>query len=237
MIAKSHPALAHVRCPLPPWGLSGVVVGPLLNARAALAALGNAVHAAPYKDPPKAPVLYFKPPHTLLAPGEPVPAGAEGLEVGASLALVIGRSACRLDAARALEAVAGVGVVVDFSVPHASFYRPSVRLRARDASCLVGPAVVPLAQAGDVDALALRVWVDGVLAQDSTTGGMRRPAAALLADVTEFMTLSPGDLLLLGVPHGAPVAHAGQSVAVAIDGLERVEATLAAAPAPAGGVR
>jgi len=223
MLAKNAAALSHVRCALPPWGLSGVVVGPLLNARASLEALGEAVHGAPYKAPPKAPVLYFKPPHTLLAPGAGVPAGAEGLEVGASLGLVIGRSACRVDAARASEVIAGVVVVVDFCVPHASYYRPSVRLRARDASCRVGPAVVPLSRAGDVDALGLRVRVDGALAQESSTGGMLRPAARLIADVTEFMTLAPGDVLMLGVSAGAPRVRAGQHVAIEIDGLGRLE--------------
>jgi 5-oxopent-3-ene-1,2,5-tricarboxylate decarboxylase/2-hydroxyhepta-2,4-diene-1,7-dioate isomerase len=228
MLAAADPALAHVPCPLAPWGLSGIVVGPLLNSRAALAALGEAVHASPYHAPPRAPVLYFKPPHTQLAPGAAVPAGPVGLVVGASVGLVIGRSACRVDPARALDVVAGLVVVVDFHVPHASFYRPAVRLRARDASCLVGPAVVPLAHAGDPDALALQVWVDGARVQQACTGGMVRPAAPLIADVTEFMTLAPGDVLMLGVPHGAPVVHAGQTVAVEVAGIGRLEALLAA---------
>ena len=55
-----------------PWRLSGVVYGTLLNDPAALAALGEAVNAPPYKAPPRAPVLYLKPRNTLAADGAAV---------------------------------------------------------------------------------------------------------------------------------------------------------------------
>jgi 5-oxopent-3-ene-1,2,5-tricarboxylate decarboxylase/2-hydroxyhepta-2,4-diene-1,7-dioate isomerase len=137
--------------------------------------------------------------------------------VGAALGLVIGRSACRVREADALAHVAGLVVVADLSVPHDSFYRPSVRLKARDGFCPIGPRVVPLA--GDVDARAVRVAVDGQVVHETDTGDRIRPAARLLADVTEFMTLAPGDVLLLGVSHGAPRVGAGHAVAVTVDGV------------------
>ena len=56
-----------------------------------------------------------------------------------------------------------------------------------------------------------------------------RPLARLLADITDFMTLSAGDIVLLGTSHGAPTARAGQRIAIEIDGLPRLEHTLAAA--------
>lgn len=43
-----------------------------------------------------------------------------------------------------------------------------------------------------------------------------RNVARLIADVTDFMTLAPGDVLTLGVPHGAPVAHVGDEISIAI---------------------
>jgi len=58
-----------------------------------------------------------------------------------------------------------------------------------------------------------------------------RSWAKLLADVTDFMTLSPGDILLLGTSHGAPSARAGQRVAIEIEGVGRLEHTLVAAGA------
>jgi 5-oxopent-3-ene-1,2,5-tricarboxylate decarboxylase / 2-hydroxyhepta-2,4-diene-1,7-dioate isomerase len=213
-----------------PWRLSGQVFGVLLNHRPALAALGEAVHAAPYKAPPRAPVLYLKPRNTQVGPGAvvAVPADVPALEVGAALGLVIGRTACRLRVEDAMSCVAGLVTVADLSVPHDSFYRPSVRLKARDGFCPIGPRVLPLAAAGDVDALAVTVAVDGRVVHRTTTGERVRKAAALLADVTEFMTLAPGDVLMLGVSAGAPQVAAGHEVAVAIDGLGTLSFRLAA---------
>ena len=211
-----------------PYRLSGTVYGTLLNDPAALAALGDAVHQAPYKAPPKAPVLYLKPRNTLSAPGATVavPEDTGEFEIGASLGLVIGRTASRLTESNALGHLAGVTLVADLYVPHDSFYRPSVRFRARDGSCFVGPRVVPLAAAGDPDVIELAVSVDREQRQRVSTAGMLRPAARLLADVTEFMTLFPGDLLLLGARAGMPRARAGQRFAIEAAGIGRLEGVL-----------
>jgi 5-oxopent-3-ene-1,2,5-tricarboxylate decarboxylase/2-hydroxyhepta-2,4-diene-1,7-dioate isomerase len=72
--------------------------------------------------------------------------------------------------------------------------------------------VVPRDANVDPDALTLRTYVDGVLVQTSSTADLVRSAARLLADVTEFMTLSPGDVLALGVARPAPRVRAGQRV-------------------------
>jgi len=215
---------------VPPYRLSGVVYGTLLNDAAALAALGDAVHQAPYKAPPTAPVLYLKPRNTLAAAGAAVAVPEEGgeLEIGAALGLVVGRTACRVAEAQALEYLAGYVVVADLSVPHTSFYRPSVRLKARDGSCLVGPQVVPRSTVANPDVLAIEVTVDGRVVQRADMSGMRRSTAKLLADVSEFMTLRPGDVLMLGVPHGAPRARAGQRFSIEIAGLGRLDGTLVA---------
>ena len=210
---------------------AGSVYGCLLNHAPALAALGKAVHQPPYKAPPQAPVLYVKPRNTWAADGQPVavPVDAPALQVGAALGLVIGRTACRVSVDDALTHVAGAVIVNDLSVPHDSFYRPSVRLKARDGFCPLGHTVVPLADLpAAVDALGVRVFVDGALMQTSTTSDRLRGAAQLLADVSEFMTLQPGDVLMLGVSHGAPLARAGQAVAIEIDGLGRLSTPLVA---------
>jgi len=215
-----------------PYRLSGTVYGVLLNHAPALAALGDAVNAAPYKAPPKAPVLYVKPRNTLAGPGATmaVPHGVQALRIGANLGVVIGRTACRISAARALDFVAGYAIVDDLSVPHDSWYRPAVRHNARDGSCVIG-AVVARQQVPDPDALAVQVSVDGTLAQATTTGQRIRPLAQLLADVTDFMTLAPGDIVLLGTSLGAPAARAGQRITIEIEGLGRLEHGLSAAAA------
>lgn len=215
---------------VPPFRLSGVVVGALLNDPAQLAALGDAVHLPPHKAPPRAPVLEVKPRHTLAGDGAVVvvPEGETALEVGASLAIVIGRAACRVSPDDALDFVAGYLIAADFSLPLSAHYRPAVRLKARDGFCPLGPQVVPAAQVADPDALVIEVRIDGELVHAHATGGRVRGVAALIADVTGFMTLNPGDVLLLGRSQGVPLARAGQAVEIGITGLGALRCSLAA---------
>lgn len=208
-----------------PFRLSGVVYGALLNHAPALAAMEAGAHKPPYNTAPVAPILYIKPRNTLAGHGDTivVPGDAPELEVGACLGIVIGRTACRVPEAQALEHVAGYTIVGDISVPHGVFYRPSVRFKARDGFCPIGPRVVPHSEIADPDALAVRVHVDGALVHQTTTGERIRPVARLLAEVSAFMTLSPGDVLLLGPSAGAPRARAGQQTRIEIDGLGQLD--------------
>jgi 5-oxopent-3-ene-1,2,5-tricarboxylate decarboxylase/2-hydroxyhepta-2,4-diene-1,7-dioate isomerase len=196
----------------------GTAYGTLLNHRDALAALGDAVHAAPYKAPPKAPVLYIKPRPCLAGHGAAVevPADAEALEVGAQLGIVIGREACRVAESEALAFVAGYTICSDLSVPHPSYYRPSLRYKARDGFLPLGPWVLAARHVTNPDALEVVVQIDGTEAQRYATAGMQRGVARLIAEVTAFMTLSPGDLLMLGAGPAAPRARAGQTVQIHI---------------------
>jgi len=196
------------------------VYGTLLNFRAALDRLGDAVHQPPYKAPPKAPILYIKPRNTIAADGDAVivPLDADELEVGPSLGLVIGRTACRVTEAHALDVVGGYVVVNDVSVPHASYYRPSLRYKCRDGFCPVG-APVDRSAIATPNALTLRVQVDGVDVLRASTSELVRPVERLLADVSEFMTLVPGDILMIGVPADAPRVRAGQHTRITIDGI------------------
>ena len=210
---------------VPPYRLSGVVYGTLLNHRTAWQSLGDAVNQPPYNGAPKAPVLYVKPQNTLAAGGNPVlvPSGVLELEIGACLGLVIGRVACRLEELSALDYLAGYLIVNDVSVPHQPYYRPSIRSRARDGFCPLGPRVMPRSTVPDPDNLNIRVFIDGELKQQATTSQLVRPVGKLLADVTEFMTLSPGDVLAVGAAAPAPRVRAGQRARIEIDGLGRLE--------------
>ncbi|MBN3809948.1 fumarylacetoacetate hydrolase family protein [Paraburkholderia sp. Ac-20347] len=207
----------------------GTVYGTLLNHRDALAALGDAVNVAPYRAPPKAPILYIKPRNTWLEPGEAivVPDGVSELEIGATLGLVIERTACHVAESDALSFVAGYVIVNDVSIPHPSYYRPSLRFKARDTFCPIGPLVQRDA-VGSPDALDISVAIDGETVHRSSTAGLIRPAARLLAEISEFMTLMPGDVLSVGVAANAPRARAGQRVGIAINGLGCLENPLIA---------
>jgi 5-oxopent-3-ene-1,2,5-tricarboxylate decarboxylase/2-hydroxyhepta-2,4-diene-1,7-dioate isomerase len=198
--------------------------GTLLNHRGALAALGDKVHQPPHKAPPRAPVLYIKPRHCLAGHGAAVevPADAEALEVGAQLGIVIGRAACRVAEADALAFVAGYTICSDLSVPHA-YYRPSLRHKARDGFLPLGPWILSARHVPHPDALEVRVEIDGREAQCYSTAGMQRGVARLIAEVSEFMTLAAGDLLMLGAGPAVPPARAGQTVRITIEPIGTLE--------------
>jgi 5-oxopent-3-ene-1,2,5-tricarboxylate decarboxylase/2-hydroxyhepta-2,4-diene-1,7-dioate isomerase len=208
-----------------PYRCSGVVYGIMMNDPQCLLTLGDAVTQAPYKAVPKAPVLYMKPRNTLAGSGSTLlcPAGSTLLKIGANLGIVIGRTACRVSEQDALSYIAGYTIVNDVSLPLESYYRPSIRFIARDGFCPMGPAVVDAAAIADPDALAVKVFLDGKLVQHSSTSGRQRNVASLLSSVTDFMTLQPGDILMLGEAANAPLARPGQHVTIDIEGLGRLE--------------
>ncbi|MGU7780890.1 fumarylacetoacetate hydrolase family protein [Burkholderia sp. PU8-34] len=199
----------------------GTVYGALLNERAALDALGDATHQPPYGRPPQAPVLYIKPANTVVPDGSAVavPAGVDALEIGASVAVVFSRRATRVAAAQALDYVHGFTLASDVSVPHPDYYRPAVRYKCRDGFCPLGPAIVPAGALADVDAIRLSVRIDGAEVLAASTATLIRPVRQLIADVSAFMSFDAGDVLLLGVPGGAPRAKAGSRIEIAADGI------------------
>ena len=200
------------------------VVGAWLNYRGAWAAMESVMREPPHHKPPEYPVLYLKPANTWLPGGQAVvlPADVEEVEVGAALGVVIGRPASRVRAEDALSHVGGYRIVNDVTVPHEKVLRPPLKQKCRDGFCPMGP-VVSASDVGSPDALAIRAYVNGALLRRSDTSQLIRNVARLIADVTEFMTLDEGDVLLVGVPENPPRAHAGDRVAVEIEGLGRLE--------------
>ena len=208
----------------------GTVFGTLLNYRGALAALGDAVDAPPYGGAPRAPVLYIKPANTWAAFAAQIalPSTVDAVEIGAALGIVIGASAQRVAEGEALDCVAGYTVVNDVSEPHSSLNRPAIRQRCRDGFCPIGPWVIARREVASPDSLKLRVLVNGELAAESSTKELIRPVARLIADVSEFMTLAAGDVLLAGVPENPPLARAGDRVRIEIENVGALENALTA---------
>lgn len=227
MLVTDAPALTLPELPVPPFRLSGTVYAALLNHRPQLQALGEAVNAAPYKAPPRAPVLALRPRHMLRGAGAAI-AVPGPVEVGISVGIVIGRPACALTEAQAMAAVAGYLIVGELGLPTESHYRPGVRFKARDGFCPLGPVVVPAGEVAAPEAIGLQVALDGQPVWSGNTGDRVRGVAKLLADVTDFMTLMPGDVLTLGVSHGAPLARPGQAVTLSAQGLGALSFTLVA---------
>lgn len=200
------------------------VVGAMFEFQSAWDAAAPAMQREPHHRPPAHPVLYIKPANTWCRAGVPVVLSpdVDEVEVGATLAVAFTRTAARVSEADALGYVAAYGVVNDLTVPHASLLRPPMKQKCRDGFCPIGP-FVDAAAIGSPDALEIRAYVNGELRLRASTATLRRKVARLIADVSEFMSLAPGDLLLVGVPHGAPRARAGDRVAVEIDRIGRLE--------------
>lgn len=173
----------------PPWQPAGTVYGVLLNFEQAYAQWLPRMHEAPYQAPPQAPVLYVKTANTWNPDGGAValPAGASGLEAGATLGLV-----------QDAQGQWAAALLNDFSLPHDSYFRPPVQYRCRDGFLGTPAALRPLASLAELAKLSLSVHVNGELRQTVHLGQLRRDAATLWADVNDFMTLRPGDVLMLG---------------------------------------
>jgi 5-oxopent-3-ene-1,2,5-tricarboxylate decarboxylase/2-hydroxyhepta-2,4-diene-1,7-dioate isomerase len=199
------------------WMPEGTVYGALLNFRREHALWVPRMSEVPYKAPPQAPVLYIKTANTFTEAGHSValPAG-QPVAVAATLGLVMGDTG-----------VAGAVLFNDVAIVHESYYRPPVKFQCVDGFLGIGPECVPLARLGGLDGLArlqLELRINGVHRQTTALAELVRDAATLLADVNEFMTLLPGDVLMLGsdcLPDGTrPLVHAGDTVEISATGFK-----------------
>lgn len=199
---------------------TGTVYGTLLNFRGEWEVWAPKMNEAPYKAPPKWPVLYVKPANTWSADGAdiPVPARVSEVEVGATIAVVM----------KAPGQVAGYVLMNDLSVPHASFFRPPVKFKCLDGFLGVGATLLTAGQAVDPSQFRLEVRLNGELKQRVNFANLVRPAAQLLSEVSEFMTLGAGDMLMLGCDAGRPLAKVGDRIDISSPGLGTLSSTLVA---------
>lgn len=196
------------------------VYGVLLNDRATVERLSTEFDSAPYKAAPRAPVLYLKPRNTFAVDGAAVavPVDPGVVRIDATIGLVIGKVATRVSVDQALGHVAGFVLVSDVTLPHENYYRPAIRQRDRDGFCPI--SLMFRDEAGfDLDQATLSIAINGERAYERSFATLVRPAAQLLADVTEFMTLAVGDVLLLGPGEGSPLARPGDVVHIKVPGL------------------
>lgn len=202
--------------------VTGTVYGVVLNDRDERNRIGGQFAEAPYKAPPEAPVVYIKPRGCVATSGADVFMGDEPeVEAAPTLALLIGRDATKLAAGDALDHVAGISTAIDVTVPHDSYYRPVVPLRCRDGFLPMGDVAAFVPAHASVEIITT---VDGTVAHRWSPDRLVRDMAALIADLSSFMTLSAGDVLLVGLPHDAPRVGPGQTVTVEAAGLAPVTA-------------
>lgn len=198
----------------------GTVYGTLMNFRGELDAIGARMNEPPYKAPPKAPVLYIKPANTWTENGGTIalPARVPEVEVGATVAMVM----------KSAREVAGYVLMNDLSIPHESFFRPPVKFKCLDGFLGIGDRVRARNEAGDPAVFKLEVRINGELKQTVRFSQLVRPADKLLADVSEFMTLGEGDMLMLGCDVGRPRARAGDRIEISMPALGTLVNTLVA---------
>ena len=205
----------------------GTVYGTLLNFKAEWAAWVPRMSEAPYKAPPKSPVLYIKPANTWSAHQATisVPAQVPVVEVGASIAMVMGTAG----------AVAGYVLMNDLSVPHASFFRPPVKFKCLDGFLGIGSELLSAGPQVDPAGFQLEVRINGIPRQAMDFSQLVRNPRQLLADVQEFMTLGEGDVLMLGCDvlegGGRPLARSGDRIELSAPGFATLANTLLAEPA------
>ncbi|MCE4052527.1 fumarylacetoacetate hydrolase family protein [Pseudomonas sp. Au-Pse12] len=208
----------------------GTLFGVALNYQGLLQSHLQSFTQPPYQKPPVKPVLFIKTPNTRNSHEAPVvfPQGVERLQPGPALGVVIGKRASRVRLEQAMDHVAGYTIVNEFSLPEDSYYRPAVKAKCRDGFCALGPQLVPAAEVANPHALSLELFVNGQRVQHNSTANLVRSIPQLIAEISEFMTLHPGDVLITGTPEGRVDVRPGDRVDVQISGLGRLANTIVA---------
>jgi 2-keto-4-pentenoate hydratase/2-oxohepta-3-ene-1,7-dioic acid hydratase in catechol pathway len=177
-------------------------------------------HAEELKNEvPEEPLMFFKPPSSLLAPGGSVvlPKESSRVDYEGELVVVIGARCRRITASEARRAVFGYTIACDVTARDLQNKdKQWTRAKGFDTFCPIGPYVVPLSDAGS---LRVQLRVGGELKQDGNTSDMLFDVPSLIAYASQCMTLEPGDVILTGTPEGVGPLAAGDRVSVSIDAL------------------
>jgi 2-keto-4-pentenoate hydratase/2-oxohepta-3-ene-1,7-dioic acid hydratase in catechol pathway len=188
-------------------------------------------HAAESNLPvPGEPVLFMKAASAIVGPDDDVeiPPGAEKVDWEVELGVVIGKAGRYIPEERAFEHVAGYCVINDVSERSYQMERGGQwdKGKSCDTFAPIGPWLVTRDEIPDPQALDLWLEVDGRRVQDGTTRNMIFGVAHLVAYISQFMSLQPGDLISTGTPAGVGFGHkpprylkAGQTMRLGISGL------------------
>ena len=186
--------------------------------------LNYAAHAAEANhEVPDEPLIFLKPPSSVIGPGETIvyPAISQRVGFEAELVAVIGRRARHVSVDDALGYV--LGYTCGNDVTARDFQRKDgqwTRSKSFDTFCPLGPWIVVGLDASD---LAVRCRVNGDLRQDGNTQDMVFGVKELVASISAVMTLLPGDVILTGTPSGIGPLQPGDRVVVEIEGLGILE--------------
>lgn len=180
-------------------------------------------------DTPTVPMIFGRWADTLVVDGEPVPAppNEAGLDWEVELAAVLADEVWAADRATGAEHVLGCTVFNDLSARRKQLETAQFTLgKNADRSGPIGPVVVTPDGLGDPNALRLWTRVNGKLMQDGTTKDLIHDLPAIIAYITDTVTLKPGDVIATGTPAGVGLAREpqvylqpGDTVEVEIEGI------------------
>ena len=182
-------------------------------------------HAAEMdNEVPDRPLLFLKPPNTLAGHGDTVtvPAGKDRVDWEAELAVVIGESCKHVDAADAMDVVAGFTCMNDVSNRDDQNREQNwVRGKAFDNAAPLGPVVATPDEVPADAAVELRV--DGETKQSGDRSQLMFDVPTLIEEITTYLTLEAGDVIATGTPDGVGPLSDGDTVAVSVEGVGTLE--------------
>ncbi|WP_306120814.1 MULTISPECIES: ureidoglycolate lyase [unclassified Roseitalea] len=179
---------------------------------------------------PKEPILFFKATSAICGPNDQVliPRNSVKTDWEVELGVVIGRPARYVEAADALDHVAGYCVINDVSERDFQINRGGQWVKGKSADTFgpIGPWLVTRDEVADPQNLAMWLEVDGHRYQDGSTKTMVFGVAELVSHISQFMSLQPGDVISTGTPPGVGMGQnpqvflkAGQTMRLGIEGL------------------
>jgi 2-keto-4-pentenoate hydratase/2-oxohepta-3-ene-1,7-dioic acid hydratase in catechol pathway len=184
-----------------------------------------AEHAEEFgNEVPDRPLLFLKPPNALSGHGDTVtlPAGKERIDYEAEIAAVIGQAARNVDADEAMDYVAGFTCLNDLSNRDDQRAEQNwVRGKAFDNAAPIGPAIAPPEDVPTDADVELRV--NGAVEQSSSRDFFIFSVPELIAEITTYLTLEPGDVISTGTPSGVGPLSDGDHVAVEVEGVGTLE--------------
>jgi 2-keto-4-pentenoate hydratase/2-oxohepta-3-ene-1,7-dioic acid hydratase in catechol pathway len=164
-------------------------------------------------DLPRQPVIFSKPPTTVVGPDEPIRHDAtitQQLDWEVELAVVIGTTAKRVTRDDALAHVFGYSLVIDMSARDNRRAGQWIYSKGQDSYAPMGPCIVTADEIPDPQTLDLALWVNGVEKQRSNTAYMLFKVDELVADISKGITLEPGDIIATGTPAGVGAGRSPQ---------------------------
>lgn len=200
----------------------GNIFGVALNYKCLYENLRTSFNEKPYINEPIKPVLFIKTPNTRnVDQGQVIKQKNQILQAGPSLGVVIGKSTSRVSQADATDHIAGYVVINEFSLPEDTYYRPAIKAKCQDGFCAIGD-VVAKQHVQQVNQLQLSVWVNGELKQQGTTANWIRSPEQLIAEMSDYMILNEGDIILTGTPLGRVDLENGDEVTIEIEQIGKL---------------